>query len=430
MQQHIDWFKKVLNTSLALYFEQECEYISLEEVGMPNSSWLEESIGFESITFEERFIIMLTVMPWISPQSLDILLVQNSEIGRPFSEFGGWRGISHIGFLPTGETATFILARDNVTIRAEVIKLLDKNYRLYTYDILSLVGGGEGEPFLSGQLRPSDELLYRVIYKKRFEPEYNAGFPAKLVTTKLEWGDMILDYQCANSLEEIATWLEYHKIIMDDWSLNRFLKPGYRALFYGPSGTGKTLAAALIGKRYNMPVYRIDLSQIVSKYIGETEKNLSRIFDLAENRNWILFFDEADALFGKRTSTNTSNERYANQEVSYLLQKIEDFPGIVLLATNLRSNMDNAFYRRFQSVVYFPIPTEEMRMKLWEKVLPKNWLQGNAEKFIGIAAKTELSGGAIMNVVRSCALKIVRCKDHRLTLSILENAIQKEIIKF
>ncbi len=117
---------------------------------------------------------------------------------------------------------------------------------------------------------------------------------------------------------------------------------------------GKSLTASLLGKSANMDVYRIDLSKVVSKYIGETEKNLSNIFDMAENKDWILFFDEADALFGKRTSASDSKDRYANQEVADLLQRIEDFPGIVILATNLKSNLDEAFARRFQSMIYFP----------------------------------------------------------------------------
>ena len=211
---------------------------------------------------------------------------------------------------------------------------------------------------------------------------------------------------------------------MDDWGLSKFLKAGYRSLFYGPPGTGKTLAATLLGKKNGMDVYRVDLSMIVSKYIGETEKNLAHVFDLAENRNWILFFDEADALFGKRTSTNTSNDRHANQEVAYLLQRIEDFPGIIILATNLRSNIDEAFSRRFQSVIYFPMPTEELRAELWRKMLPAQWLGGNADELIAIAAETELSGGAIANVVRGCAIALA--KENKWSVDILKRALNRE----
>ena len=213
---------------------------------------------------------------------------------------------------------------------------------------------------------------------------------------------------------------------MEEWGLSRILKAGYRSLFYGPPGTGKTLAATLLGKRNGMDVYRVDLSMIVSKYIGETEKNLAKVFDLAENRDWILFFDEADALFGKRTSTQTSNDRHANQEVAYLLQRIEDFPGTVILATNLRTNIDEAFARRFQSMVYFPMPDEYTRRELWEKMLPQAWTpQGRAE-MIEKAATYELAGGAMTNVIRSCALHLFISGSSVLDEAVLMEAARKE----
>ena len=150
---------------------------------------------------------------------------------------------------------------------------------------------------------------------------------------------------------------------------------------------------------------------------------------MAENRNWILFFDEADALFGKRTSTNTSNDRHANQEVAYLLQRIEDFPGTVILATNLRSNIDEAFSRRFQSVVYFPMPGEELRRELWRNMLPKKWLGRNADGLVALAAETELSGGSITNVVRRCALQLVMSGRKTLDERTLKDALEKEKAK-
>lgn len=285
-------------------------------------------------------------------------------------------------------------------------------------------GANEGEPFLSGQLRVSEEFLSHVLLDREYKPDYSIGFPAKRITTPLEWEDIILDYNTHEALEEINTWMEHQHTIMEDWGLKRILKPGYRALFYGPPGTGKTLAATLLGKKNNMDVYRVDLSMIVSKYIGETEKNLAKVFDMAENRNWILFFDEADALFGKRTSTNTSNDRHANQEVAYLLQRIEDFPGTVILATNLKSNIDEAFSRRFQSIIYFPMPDEELRAVLWRNMLPKQWLGDDAEELIATAAQAELSGGSIANVVRRCAIRIIYYK--KLNNLMLQDCINME----
>ena len=357
------WFGRVLTTAIQLYFRQECEYASIEAVAPPADGWLEGVTGERGIPFAERVVVLLALMPHISPQTLDILFVQNKNFDRPYTEFGGWKGLSHGGFLPTGETASFLLAGGNPEKRKAVVRLFGKEHWFHTRNILQLEGAGEGEPFLSGQLRASDEFLSRVL-------------------------------------------LDRHTIL-EEWGLKRFLKAGYRALFYGPPGTGKTLAATLLGKKNGMEVYRVDLSMIVSKYIGETEKNLARVFDRAEHRNWILFFDEADALFGKRTSAQTSNDRHANQEVAYLLQRIEDFPGTVILATNLKSNIDEAFTRRFQSIVYFPMPDAELRAALWRSMLPERWLGDDAEELIALAAEAELSGGSIANAVRRCAIGMI-----------------------
>ena len=429
MKELTDWFQQVLDVAIRLYFKQECVVSSLNEIEVPHSLWWERMTGIpeEQIRFEEKAVLMLALMPHLYPQALDIFFVNNKNFDRPYTEFGGWKGMSHGGFLPTGETAAFILVGENVEGRTAVVSLFEKEHWFYTRNILRLEGGGDGEPFLSGQLRATDELLSKVLRGKEYKPDYSMGFPAKRVTTPLNWEDMILDYQVAIQLEEINAWITGHQVIMDDWGLKRILKAGYRSLFYGPPGTGKTLAATLLGKRNEMDVYRVDLSMIVSKYIGETEKNLARIFDLAENRRWILFFDEADALFGKRTSAQTSNDRHANQEVAYLLQRIEDFPGTVILATNLRSNIDEAFSRRFQSIVYFPMPHEEVRRELWDKMLPQAWIVENRSELIAKAATFELAGGAMTNVIRRCALHLMTAQVSKVEEAVLIAAIRKEL---
>lgn len=427
MREHIEWFETVLHVSIGVYFHQQgFENASVGQLRLPSSKWLEESTKHSDITFEERVIVMLALMPHIKPQALDTFFLQNGALDRQFTQFGGWKGLSHGGFLPTGETAVFIVAGDDPIKRCEVVRMFQRDHWFYTSNILRLEGANEGEPFLSGQLRVSEEFLSHVLLDREYKPDYSIGFPAKLITTPLEWEDMVLDYQTHDALEEINTWIEHQHTIMEDWGLKRILKPGYRALFYGPPGTGKTLAATLLGKKNNMDVYRVDLSMIVSKYIGETEKNLAKVFDLAENRNWILFFDEADALFGKRTSTNTSNDRHANQEVAYLLQRIEDFPGTVILATNLKSNIDEAFSRRFQSIIYFPMPSEELRAELWRSMLPKEWLGDDAEELIATAAQSELSGGSIANVVRKCAVQLVNKQTSKVNNSFLMTALNIE----
>jgi SpoVK/Ycf46/Vps4 family AAA+-type ATPase len=178
-----------------------------------------------------------------------------------------------------------------------------------------------------------------------------------------------------------------------------------------------------------MDVYRIDLSMVVSKYIGETEKNLAGVFDMAENKHWILFFDEADALFGKRTNTSDAHDRHANQEVSYLLQRIEDFPGLVILATNFKSNIDEAFARRFQLTVNFQKPDYEQRLRLWKNAFtPPCELAAevNLEK---LAYEHELTGAAIMNVLRYCSLRALERNATLITLPDILLGIRKEMQK-
>ena len=172
-------------------------------------------------------------------------------------------------------------------------------------------------------------------------------FPQRM-TTELEWADLVLSSEVMRQVEEIAVWLE-------DSRVEGGTKPGFSSLFAGPSGTGKTLAAALLGKRARLDVFRVDLSRVISKHIGETEKNLARIFDQAERNNWILFFDEADALFGKRTQVADAHDRFANEEVNYLLQRIEQYSGLVILALNMNDGIDKAFARRFRLVIHFPV---------------------------------------------------------------------------
>jgi len=178
-------------------------------------------------------------------------------------------------------------------------------------------------------------------------------FFAKPITTELTWDDLDLPRDTLSRIHEIEKWIKNSNSLLKKWDMTKRLKSGYRALFYGTSEKQKTLTASLLGRYTNKDVYRIDLSLVVSKYIGETEKNLSALFDRAKNKDWILFFDEADALFGKRTGVKDAHDKYANQEVSYLLQRMEEYAGLAILATNTKEDIDEAFLRRFNSIIRF-----------------------------------------------------------------------------
>jgi adenylate kinase family enzyme len=429
MTHSIHYFQSLLHAALALYFGQESDYPSLKKVPLPEKDELTDFLQKEP-SWEERIVLLLALMPHLSPQSLDLFFIRNQQLDRPYTEFGGWKGASHNGFLPTGETAAFLLAVNSPYKRNQTIKLFEPDHWFYRENVLRLEAQGDGEPFLSGRLCVSEEFLAKVQHKGIYRPGYSSEFPAKRVETALAWKDLVLPYNIMEELEHVSRWLASGQEIRERWQLDRFLKRGYRCLFYGPPGTGKTLTASLLGKRHKMDVYRIDLSMIVSKYIGETEKNLARIFDRAEHQNWILFFDEADALFGKRTDSGNSNDRHANQEVAYLLQRIEDFPGMIVLATNLKDNLDEAFFRRFQSVLYFPVPNRQQRLELWKKMLPAEWLGEDPDSLTADAASVALSGGSMLNVVQSCAVEVFSAGEKAvLTAEMLNNAINKELGK-
>lgn len=230
---------------------------------------------------------------------------------------------------------------------------------------------------------------------------------ARPIEPKHSWADIVLPSDRLAQLHEICSRATLRHIVYDRWGFEKKLSTGrgLGALFSGPSGTGKTMAAEIIAGELGLDLYKIDLSQIVSKYIGETEKNLDRIFQAAESANAILFFDEADALFGKRSEVKDAHDRYANIEVGYLLQKMDEYEGIAILATNLRQNMDDAFIRRLHVVIEFPFPGEDDRRRIWAAIFPPEAPVAPAVDFDRLAREVRLSGGKIRNIAVSAAFQ-------------------------
>jgi SpoVK/Ycf46/Vps4 family AAA+-type ATPase len=282
---------------------------------------------------------------------------------------------------------------------------------------------------MSGRLVLEPEVVELLTLGTVSKPRFSADFPAEYIDTLMDWDDLVLHPKTRQQIREIHNWITHSETLRHAWGMRKKIKPGYRALFYGPPGTGKTLTATLLGKQTGKDVFRIDLSRVVSKYIGETEKNLSKLFDKAENKNWILFFDEADALFGKRTDIHDAHDKYANQEIAYLLQRIENYNGLVILASNQRGNIDEAFTRRFQAMVNFPMPNVAERQELWQKTMPPQIDLAADIDWRQVAARYELSGAGILNVTHFCAIEILADQSPCLDLKRLEAAIRREYIK-
>jgi hypothetical protein len=433
LERELAWFDAVLQARICLHFKQPCEYADVNEIAAPSlagdSSPYAQLVQDNGMGFDERIVLVLALLPHLRPALLDTLFVRNKNFDRGFTEFGGWKGRAHGGFLPTCETAAFVVAGEDLARRFAVMQLFDDSHYLRKRGILRVEHEAPGEPFLSAALVVGSEYLSWLTTGERHKPDFSSSFPAKLITTALGWGDLVLGPQVLEEIDAITTWIRHSATLLHEWQLDKAIKPGYRTLFFGPPGTGKTLTATLIGQAVQADVYRIDLSMVVSKYIGETEKNLAQVFDQAQTRNWLLFFDEADALFGKRTATSSSNDRHANQEVSYLLQRVEDFPGTVILATNLKANIDDAFARRFQSMVHFPMPDAEQRLRLWEGMVKHTGRLAADVNLVQLAEDHELAGGAIANVVRYGAISALQMNRAVINASDLQKGIVKELRK-
>ncbi len=223
---------------------------------------------------------------------------------------------------------------------------------------------------------------------------------AQKIVPVYSWDDLVLPAEHLQQLQEICVQMRQRRMVLEEWGFERHLAngKGINVLFAGQSGTGKTMAAEVIAAELGLELYRVDLSSLVSKYIGETEKNLDRIFQAAREANAILFFDEADAIFGKRSEVKDAHDRYANIEVGYLLQKMEAYDGMVILATNLRKNMDDAFVRRLHMAIDFPFPEETDRLRIWQHVFPSLAPRAQDLDLSFLARQFRLAGGNIRNI--------------------------------
>ena len=428
-QREFEFLKNVLRSRLEIELKGTATEIPVYQCEETNSSELTGFIRKNKLSNPEVITLLLALAPHISPEFYNSIIFSFLPNGGDFPEFGGAKGKNHRGILPTGETVLFVLAGSNIEKRSTLLGLFSEDHLFARKGVLYLEEVPVGEPKLSGRLILEHEFVDLFTTGSISKPRLSSNFPAQLIETDLEWDDLILNDKTTSQIAEIETWLKHNEVLMNKWGMKNRIKPGFRILFAGPPGTGKTLTASLLGKYTNRDVYRIDLSLVISKYIGETEKNLSKLFDRAENKDWILFFDEADALFGKRTGVRDAHDKYANQEVSYLLQRIESHAGLVILASNMKSNIDSAFTRRFNAIIEFEIPSFEERLILWQKNVPKNVRLEDEIKLDEISRKYEVNGANIVNIIHYACLKTLEQKSDTISYSDFLKGIQKEYLK-
>ena len=309
------------------------------------------------------------------------------------------------------------LRQEGVLLDSADLDALAGRFRMTQGDIAGAVAAASDRALWRDAARPHSDApdarepretrptLEDLFFSARAQSRHNLGTLARKVEAKYGWKDLVLPPDQLSQLEEICRQVEHRHVVYGEWGFDRKLSlgKGLNALFAGPPGTGKTMAAEVIARELHLDLYKIDLSQVVSKYIGETEKNLDRIFREARSSYAILFFDEADALFGKRSEVKDAHDRYANIEVGYLLQKMEEYDGIAVLATNLRHHMDDAFVRRMHVIIEFPFPDEEYRRRIWDVSFPAEAPLAEDVDFGQLARVAKLAGGNIKSIALAAA---------------------------
>ena len=311
----------------------------------------------------------------------------------------------------------------------EIEKLINLNeiagtFRLTPGQINSASNLIFSEKILNGKI--TKKIIFNSIQKT---VQANFGDNAHLIKTENTWDDLIIPEQDKQMIIDICKQQKIKNIVFEKWKLEKRINygRGLSFLFSGPPGTGKTMAAGIIANEMGLELYRADLSRIVSKYIGETEKNLSNLFDEAEKSNSILLFDETDALFSQRTSVKDAKDRGANLEISYLLQRMENHSGICIMTTNYIENIDKAFFRRISYVFHFPKPNKKDRKKIWENIFGANVpLDKNVD--FDFISNFELSGGSIKNIVISACLKAAQSKS-KVDMSHILKSVEYELKK-
>ena len=432
LETGMTYLAKVIDWRLSTYFGDDSQTAQMPS---PPSNWLtvdtplHHFIHHYQLDVAEQLTLFIALAPHLQPSFFEQTITNQLPQGGEYPQMGGWRGKSYRGFLPTGETVLFLLGSDRLSDRLRLQSFFREEHPFIRQNILYLEPPPKGEPLMSGKLVMSQDYVDLFTQGYFSRPQFSLQFPAQRITTEMEWDDLVLNSQTLEQIHELEAWITHSPTILYEWDMKRKLKLGYRVLFHGPPGTGKTLTASLLGKYTDKDVYKIDISMLVSKFIGETEKNLSNLFASAESKGWILFFDEADALFGKRTNVRDAHDKYANQEVSYLLQRVENYDGLVILASNFKSNIDEAFMRRFQSIIHFPLPNTQERLKIWEMAFPPQLELAETVELSNLASSYELTGADIMNIVQYCCLQALKQGNAVIQHKNLVHAIKRELSK-
>ncbi|MGD1848447.1 MAG: ATP-binding protein [Salibacteraceae bacterium] len=378
----------------------------------------------------ERMAVSLGFAAWFQPQLLLPLLQTSPENRSQAMQVGILSNRRTNLVKPTLQTLLFLLSGGHPTSMAQQQLTFHSKHRLFKEEVLHLTVPS-GEPTYPQERELSLDLAWCHHFLNGAPPRFDqeSSFPASRLETDKTFDDLVLSDRVHEQLRSPMNFVRHRQSLFEQPEKRGSLNHGYVVMLYGPPGTGKTLTASVMGKHLGVEVYAINLARVISKYIGETEKNLERVFDRLENKNCILFFDEADALFGKRTDISEAKDRYANQEVAYLLQKIEHCKNLVILSTNYRKNLDDAFQRRILSYIKIDAPRQPERLRLWQSLLPPAFHYQPAELAERLAEDYQLTGANIGNILKLACLDAESTGTQDLNFERIEHFLRLEFIK-
>ncbi len=426
----VAWIERVLHYQLTPFKTTDDTSQFPDTPSLSGDSAYSAFISENQFGLAERVMLGLVIANSWMPDKL-LPFVDEADNLALRTRYGGVIKDRAFNFVPTLRTVLFLISGQNEKLFAKFFDLLHVKHPLFTQGIIILENHYKEQSRLKQQVILNDAFLEHFLTGNPPKLDEGENFPAKLSPSKIDFEDLVLNEACYIQLTDVLKYLEIKRKLFSIEGVSKLVRSSYVAVFTGEPGTGKTITAKTIGKKLGIPVYVVNLARIVSKYIGETEKNLERVFDRFNDKDCILFFDEADALFGKRTEVKDSKDRYANQEVAFLLQKIEEFNGVVILASNvhdINQVFDKAFQRRIRRIIRFDFPEQNERLLLWKKALP---LSFSYEKGLNeyLAENYQLTGASISNIIADTLIEAVYNDTFRITRELLLPAMETEYKK-
>ncbi|MFL5764760.1 MAG: ATP-binding protein [Bacteroidia bacterium] len=389
----------------------------------------EKIVAANELSESDRVALNLAFASVFKPSLLDPFVTMLSEFSKR-SVFGGVFHQDSGKFYPTLRTALFLLTGGDDEQMSYYVSKFDNRSKLFTSGLLQTSIPEGTRNFLDHQLVFNDQFLPAILHGLPPGLDGDAGFPARRSKRTHTMKDVVLDEKTLAELEKLRRFARNMKKLWDLPNGSKY-RQNFIGIFSGDPGTGKSHTAEAIGNELSLPVYKVNFAQLVSKYIGETEKNLEKIFDRFSGHPTILFFDEAESIFSKRIEVKDSHDKHSNNEQSFLLQKIEEYNGIVILATNVQNlsqYFDKAFQRRIRQIVTFSFPESQERLLLWKNALaaPFRYEEGLPET---LAKSYQLSGGGIYNVISEAVIEALDRDTQLITFELLEQAMMDEFKK-